>query len=472
MGGGISGLTAAVAISKRGHETDLFHTGIETTNSYLAQAGVSFPLLPSDSFESHVNDTLKAGYNLNTLETVWNVISKSTEAYDFLISLGVKFEGSEIEGAHSFPRVFTIKNETGKYITEKLFLRAKEAGVNFIENKNNSLAVSDKKCYGVLSNGKFLDYDATLIASGGYTALFQHFAGSDSCKGLLIGDFLVNGGTARDLEFVQFHPTCYVEKRKILISEAVRGSGAKLLNEKGKRFVSELEKRDIVARAVYDEQRQGKKVFLDAKGVKDIERRFPEIFSSLKAEGLDVRKDVIPVAPVAHYSMGGIYVDSSYRTEIENLYAVGEASCNGFHGANRLASNSLLECLVSSLEVSRTIERDAQKNFGKKIGKIGEKNFDYEPYNPKNIEFLREVMWEHCGIMRSENSLKEGMKKVLGMDLDRRIKVLVSGIFSSALNRRESRGAHFREDYPALDKKLSRSSYFKGGKVRGGKAWI
>jgi L-aspartate oxidase len=270
IGGGIAGLTAALSLAERGHEVTLIHTGIKSTNSYLAQAGIALPVLEGDSPKAHVVDTLKAGKYLNDEEAVWSVISKASEAYDFLISLGIKFETNETEGGHSFPRVFTIKNETGKHLTKILYLHARERGVNFIKGIAEELAVKHRKAYGVFVNGEFLKFDATIVASGGFTGLFKYTAGSPTNLGTLIGDVVMKGAFARDLEFVQFHPTGFIGKDGVkLVSEAVRGAGAKLVTDEGERFVNELSTRDIVSRAIYKEMQEGKHVFLDATGIEN-----------------------------------------------------------------------------------------------------------------------------------------------------------------------------------------------------------
>ncbi|NJF25595.1 L-aspartate oxidase [Thermococcus sp. Bubb.Bath] len=454
IGGGIAGLTAALSLAERGHEVTIIHTGIKSTNSYLAQAGIALPILEGDSPKVHVVDTLKAGKYLNDEEIVWNVISKASEAYDFLISLGLKFETNETEGGHSFPRVFTIKNETGKHLTKILYLHAKERGVNFIKGKAEELAVKHGKAYGVFVNGEFLKFDATIIASGGFTGLFKYTAGSPTNLGTLIGDAVMKGAFARDLEFVQFHPTGFIGKEGVkLISEAVRGAGAKLITEKGERFVNELSTRDIVARAIYRKMQEGKRVFLDATGIENFKKRFPQIYAFLVRERIDPSKDLIPVAPIAHYSVGGISVDLWYRTGIKNLYAIGEAASNGFHGANRLASNSLLECVVSGLEVARTVGRE-----GPKARAVKEPS--YHGYETGDVESLREILWEHAGIVRNARVLKEGLKKVKGIEADPRLKLLARGVLECALEREESRGSHYREDFPAMQKEFERSSFF------------
>ncbi|ACS89124.1 MAG TPA: L-aspartate oxidase [Thermococcaceae archaeon] len=455
IGNGTAGLTAAISLAKKGNEVYIVGDTIKKTNSYLAQAGIAFPILDEDSIRKHVLDTINAGRHLNNEETVWSVISKSSEAYDFLLSLGLEFEGNEIEGGHSFPRVFTIKNETGKHIIKLLYMRAKELGVQFIKGLAESVAIKNKKCYGVFLDGEFLKFDATVLATGGYTALFKYTAGSPLNLGTLIGDTVMKGALARDLEFVQFHPTGFIGKNGIkLISEAVRGAGAKLINSDGERFINELEPRDIVARAIYMQTQEGKEVYLDATDIEDFKSRFPQIYAFLKQENINPKRDMIPISPIAHYSIGGLSVDTYYRTNVENLYAIGEAADNGFHGANRLASNSLLECIVSGLEVSRTIFRERPK--------LRE---NIEPLNTSqeagDVEQIREVLWKHAGIVRSGEKLKEGIKKLKNIEADKRIKCLAEGILKSALWREESRGVHYRVDFPFTREEFKTPSFWR-----------
>lgn len=456
VGGGIAGLTAALALAERGHEVTLIHTGIKSTNSYLAQAGIALPVLEGDSIRAHVIDTLRGGKYLNDEEVVWNVVSKASGAYDFLLSLGMEFETNETEGGHTFPRVFTIKNETGKHITKVLYLHAKERGVSFIKGVGEELAIKHGKAYGVFVNGEFLKFDATVVASGGFTGLFKYTAGSPMNLGTLLGDAVMKGAFARDLEFVQFHPTGFMGKEGVkLISEAVRGAGAKLVTEDGERFVNELSTRDIVARAIYLKMQEGKRVFLDATGIGDFKKKFPQIYAFLRKEGIDPSRDLIQVSPIAHYTIGGIAVDLWYRSSIKNLYAIGEAASNGFHGANRLASNSLLECIVSGLEVARTIARDKPR-----VREV--KDPPYHGYETGDVESLRRILWEHAGIVRNAKSLREGLKKLEGVEADPRLKLLAKGVLECALAREESRGAHYREDFPLMRKEFERPSFFDG----------
>ncbi|ASI98302.1 L-aspartate oxidase [Thermococcus celer] len=455
IGSGAAGLTAAVALARLGFDVTVIGPGIRESNSYLAQAGIALPILEGDSPKAHFLDTVKAGKYLNDEEAVWSVISKASEVYSFLTSLGLEFETNETEGGHSFPRVFTIKNETGKHMTKVLYMAAREEGVHFVDGFAEELAVRDGKAYGVFLNGELLRFDATVVATGGFSGLFKYTAGSPANLGLLIGDAVTKGAPARDLEFVQFHPTGYIGRNGVfLISEAVRGAGARLLAD-GERFVDELSTRDIVARAIYLQMIAGRKVFLDATGVEDFKRRFPQIYAFLRRDGIDPARDPIPVSPIAHYTIGGIATDLWYRTPVEGLYAIGEAMSNGFHGANRLASNSLLECIVSGLEVSRTIARDRPRE-----GEVPEVPYRFDSLG--DVDSLRGLLWEHAGIVRNAGSLREGLEKLDSIEADERLKLLARGVLECALAREESRGAHYREDFPFMRKNFERPGFFKG----------
>ncbi|ASJ06406.1 L-aspartate oxidase [Thermococcus pacificus] len=457
IGDGAAGLTAAVALARRGFDVTVIGRGFKNTNSYLAQAGIALPILDGDSLRAHFIDTVRAGKYLNDEEVVWNVLGKATEVYDFLSSIGLEFETNETEGGHSFHRVFTIRNETGKHMAKLLFMAAREAGVNFVEGFAEELAVREGRTYGVFLDGEILKFDATVIATGGFAGLFKYTAGSPLAIGLLIGDGVMKGAPARDLEFVQFHPTGYLGKDGVkLISEAVRGAGAKLVTEDGERFVNELSTRDIVARAIYMQMQNGKRVYLDTRSIEDFKKRFPQIYAFLRKDGIDPSKDLIPVAPIAHYTIGGIAVDLWYRTNVKGLYAIGEAASNGFHGANRLASNSLLECIVSGLEVARMIVREKPR-----LGEVPEVPYTFDSLG--DINSLRELLWEHVGIVRTAEGLKAGLEKLEGIEADERLKLLARGVLECALAREESRGAHYREDFLVMRKEFERPSFFDGG---------
>lgn len=460
IGSGVSGLTAAISLARSDKDVVVYTLDKKRSNSYLAQAGIALPLRDGDSYLSHVLDTLRSSKGLSNYETVWNIITKSSEALDFLLSLDIEFTSFEKEGGHSFPRIFSIKGSTGKYIMEKMIKYAENLGIKFVKTEVSGLAIKNGICHGVLIKDDFIPLEATILATGGYTALYKFFSGMEDNIGALIGDAILKGAYASNLEFIQFHPTAHVtEKGVLLISEAVRGAGGKIIDSDGKRFVYELETRDIVSRAIYKKILEGKQVFLDAREIKDFDNRFPDIHAELLSVGINPKEDLIPITPVAHYSIGGLKVDLFYRSNIKRLYVIGEAAENGFHGANRLASNSLLECVVGGLEVAKTIRRDNPK-----IEPVKEE-FSLYDKNLETLGSLREILWKYCGIIRTERLLVNGIKLLESLDIDKRIKALALGIMKSALERKESRGVHYRSDYPRSNPNFSKRSIYNGKSV-------
>ena len=469
VGAGLAGLTAAISLAERGFDVTVLYNGkLGNSNSDKIQAGIALPILDGDSVSLHVIDTLKTGLFMNDIDVVWNIISKATEAYDFLHRLGVSFESVELEGGHSRPRVFSIRGETGKHIMKVMRERARELGIELVNKEIHEVLIKNNECLGVISSdgNKYL-FDSTIIASGGYTGIYRYTAGFRGNLGVLIGDYIRKGGIAMDLEFVQFHPTAYVspDGDVILISEAVRGRGAIITDSKGNRFVNELAPRDVVSRAIYRKLLEGEKVYLDARNVKDIEKSFPSIYEALLKKGLDMKKDRIPIVPVAHYSIGGILVDLYWRTPTRRLYAIGEAAASGFHGANRLPSNSSLECIVGGLEVSRTISRDLEK-----LGRLKDINLEVMTFgNPSrlgNIDRLRDIMWSYVGLERDLHNLTMAEKLVNELDILPQIKTLALAIIKCAIERKESRGVHYRRDYPYVDERLKGHSLFARGECR------
>ncbi len=374
----------------------------------------------------------------------------------------MRFESVELEGGHSRPRVFSIKGETGRFVMDILIEKAQEFGVNFVEKEIVETVIKNGECLGVKDvNGDIHFFDATVIATGGFTGLYKYTAGSLRNVGVLIGDHIAKGGKASNLEFVQFHPTAHVSKdgEVILISEAVRGRGAILVDSEGKRFVNELAPRDEVSRAIYTKLTEGLEVFLDARNIKEVDRLFPFIYERLLEKGIDMKKDLIPVVPVAHYSIGGIYADVFWRTVFKRLYVIGEAADSGFHGANRLPSNSSLECVSSGLEVSRTITRDLESLGRIRVSSIDDRVKFKEP-RAEDLNEIREVMWRYVGIVRDEEGLTYALKYFSKKDLPPQLKALVEALVMCAIERRESRGVHYRKDFPHSVEELKAPSIY------------
>jgi len=309
-----------------------------------------------------------------------------------------------------------------------------------------------------------------VLAVGGASSMFLHSSGH--VKGDGIGIAFRKGVPIKNPEFVQFHPTL-LEGTSFLISEAVRGEGAILVDSRGNRFVDELLPRDQVARAIYSKLKEGERVFLDLrpiakKGI-DLKERFPVIYSELLKRNIDPYKEPVPVVPGAHYYIGGLEVSTYGQTALLGLYAVGECACTGVHGANRLASNSLLEGLVFGYRTAYRIYQDRKHIKGSK-GHF--KNFSQGNRQPKyTFEDLKRLMWEHCGIEREEESLKEGLEKLLDWLSDWKewertpqnrqlfdISLTALATLWASLQRRESRGCHYRKDYPYQRDQFERDS--------------
>ncbi|WP_026834928.1 L-aspartate oxidase [Eubacterium xylanophilum] len=365
IGSGVAGLFAALHLPSDKQITIITKNSIEESDSFLAQGGICV-LRSEDDYDSYYEDTMRAGHHENRKESVDIMIKTSRHIIDELIDCGVEFESENgeylytREGGHSKHRIMFHKDITGKEITSKV-LRVVQSkkNIQIIENTTMiDVIMRDGTCYGAVIRDKddhvqniFADY--TVMASGGIGGLYKHSTNFRQLTGDAIAIALKNGIKLENINYIQIHPTTlYSEKpgRRFLISESVRGEGAILLNKDGERFVDELLPRDLLTQKVYEQMEKDglPYVRLSMAGIdeQEIKGHFPNIYEKCLEEGYDVTKDPIPVVPAQHYFMGGIWVDSDSKTSVDRLYAIGETSCNGVHGANRLASNSLLESLV------------------------------------------------------------------------------------------------------------------------------
>lgn len=367
VGTGVAGLFSALSISEDFKILMISKDKIENSDSYLAQGGICTLKEPSD-FDSFLEDTLRAGHYENRKESVQVMIENSPMIMDRLLSYGVEFDlkkdGSfeyTREGAHSTYRILHHKDVTGKEITNKLLNNVREReNITLCEyTKMLDLIIEDNTCKGVIvSNEDKVSaiYAARVIlATGGIGGLFAHSTNFRHITGDSFALALRHHIDLENINYIQIHPTTLYEEnanRKFLISESVRGEGAILLNKKGERFVDELLPRDVVTEAIRKQMAIDKRpyVMLSIKHMPkaEIKRRFPNIYRHCLEVGYDLSKQDIPITPAQHYLMGGILADTYGRTSVKNLFAVGETACNGVHGANRLASNSLLESLVFS----------------------------------------------------------------------------------------------------------------------------
>lgn len=467
IGSGIAGLNFALHAATKGHVTIITKKRIAETATNKAQGGIAAVIDEKDKFAEHIKDTMKAGAFHNNKKAVKFMVEKGPEAITRLIELGVEFEKEQNtigknasgkpgkllltrEGGHSSRRIAYKGDYTGQEIESILVKRVKEhPNIDILENTFAvDLIRKGNTVYGakIIRNNKIdvVFADAVILATGGIGQVYKYTTNPSISTGDGIAIAIRAGARVKDMEFIQFHPTAFAtpdndtqkklnkktrsnntklnSEPKFLLSEALRGEGAILLNSKGERFMhkysdlKELAPRDLVARANYAELKNGP-VYLSFKHLplndrKKLPKRFPTITKNLKAHHLDITKDLIPIVPVAHYLCGGIKTDLNGRTNLKNLYAFGETAYTGVHGANRLASNSLLEAFVFSNQVLKDLKPH------KKLTLI---NLPHEKItNDKNLvrktakikEEIKKTMWEKCGIIRTKKDLKEGLEKL------------------------------------------------------------
>ena len=379
VGAGASGLYAALKLPREQNVLLICKEDLESCDSMLAQGGICV-LRDENDYDEFFEDTLKAGHYENRKESVDLMIRNSREIIDDLLALGVDFDKEDDgslkytkEGAHSKPRICFHKDITGKEITETLLERVRELeNVTVMDHTvMEDWIVADGICKGIFarSGEDTLQIYAndTILATGGIGGLYEHSTNFPSLTGDALRLAEKYGVELKNMDYVQIHPTSLYSEtpgRHFLISESARGEGAILLNSKGERFVNELLPRDKVSQAIFAEmEKEGTKhvwLSFDPVPVEDIESHFPNIYKTCLEAGFDITKEPVPVVPAQHYFMGGIHVDSDSRTTMEHLYAVGETSCNGVHGKNRLASNSLLECLVFAERAARKIASEKE----------------------------------------------------------------------------------------------------------------
>ena len=504
IGSGISGLYLAHKLSKSKNNKDgilvITKASVNECNSKLAQGGI-VAVMPdvnkADSISSHIFDTVKAGAGLNDFNAVKYVSEYSALAIRGLINAGVKFDKKEdgsfdfaLEAAHSLPRILHTKDKTGESIENALIDKVNKA--KDVEIYENTMAVEllvDKHnaVKGVIAfseqTGEFeaILTNAVIIATGGIGQLYKYSTSRPVATGDGICLAKKAGAKIEDMEFVQFHPTALSVKNAEtmpLVSEAVRGEGAKLVNKKGERFIlkydkkAELAPRDIVARAIYDELKNSNEdfVYLDITdiGPEKFKERFPQITNYCEEFGVDLNQKLIPVSPACHYLMGGIKVNLDFETNIKNLYAIGECARTGLHGANRLASNSLLECVVSAMGLYDNLtfqDLTAPKNYDEKIKNVISMYEEQEPSYIEDADIIKnkikDIMWNYAGILRNEALLRKGLfeleeikklieNKTVFSDFNsyeiRNMLTVAEIVINSALERKESIGAHFRTD--------------------------
>ena len=374
VGTGVAGLFSALNLPRGMRVLLITKSEEESSDSFLAQGGICM-LRGEEDYESYVQDTLRAGHYENRMESVDLMVRTSPEIIADLVRLGVEFEREGAgfaftrEGAHSRPRILFHKDITGREITSKLLSAVRERSNVEIRpyTTMTDLLVEDGVCRGIEARGAQgqvtqIRAGYTILATGGIGGRYPHSTNFPHLTGDALDLAARYGIRTEHLDYVQFHPTTLYSKepgRRFLISESVRGEGALLYNHRGKRFVDELLPRDVVTKAIREEMaREGSEcVWLSMEPIprQTILHHFPNIYKHCLEQGYDVTREPIPVVPAQHYFMGGIWVDRDSRTSMERLFAVGETSCNGVHGANRLASNSLLESLVFAKRAAAAI---------------------------------------------------------------------------------------------------------------------
>lgn len=408
VGTGCSGLYCALNIPEEKQITIITKKKAEDSSSYLAQGGICVRRGEAD-FDSFFEDTLKAGHYENDRNSVEIMINSSEDVVNDLIDIGVDFNCDENgnldytkEGAHSKARILYHKDITGKEITSNLYNEVKKRrNIKIIENTTLiDIICENNRCFGAVisrENGELdiIEAEHTVLATGGIGGLYDRSTNYSHTTGDSIAIALRHGIEVKNLDYVQIHPTTFYTKEKreksFLISESVRGEGAILLNKNMERFVDELLPRDVVSKAIFKQMEIDgtDHVWEDLRTIpeEELKSHFPNIIEHCKQNGYDVFKEPIPVVPAQHYFMGGIKVDYTSKTSMDGLYAVGETACNGVHGKNRLASNSLLESLVFAKRAAKDIGIDPRKSNS--LPKVDfEKYRDLKKYNDENKKLV------------------------------------------------------------------------------------
>lgn len=492
IGSGLAGLYSALNAARYGTVTLVTKSEFRLSSSYWAQGGVAAVLNPEDSFESHIQDTLQAGREFCNPEAVEVLIKEGAGCIQELIDSGMQFDKSGpgfdlgLEGGHSARRILHANGAaTGKALIDFLIPKVvSHPSIKIVEHGFvYNLLCQNETCEGadilVINENRNIRVHSpvTILATGGYSGLFSRTTNPGTSTGDGLWLAYNQGAVLKEMEFVQFHPTVFYSKNgdSFLISEALRGEGARLQNQKGENFMQDypqgdLSPRDVVSKEIFRQLHQQKTAYvtLDFSHLDygKVKRAFPGIIDRIEAEGIDIKKEGVPVAPAAHYCIGGVETDLHGRTALAGLYACGEVAVTGVHGANRLASNSLLECLVfGKRAVQHAVKNQPERNnSGFPDNKL--------VLNPDNHELFaslkREVsslLNKYMGIERDEEGLMIAMKRLSGhmismeeQDEHEYYTVQMKGLLrvaeaclQGAYQRKESRGVHCRTDFPGTN---------------------
>lgn len=513
VGSGGAGLSLALSLPDDVHIAILAKSTLTDASTFYAQGGVAAVLDETDSIEQHIDDTMIAGAHLCELDAVTQTVAGGKPSVDFLLKHGVQFtldEQAQLhltrEGGHSQRRIIHAADATGRAISTTLIQRAQEKtniqifenhiAIDVITSQKIDLDEIKNRALGLYvldeSTGKVHTFLApyTALACGGAMKAYLYTSNPDIATGDGIAMAYRAGCRVANMEFNQFHPTClyHPQARSFLITEAMRGEGAYLRLPDGERFMlrfderAELAPRDIVARAIdYEIKRLGiRHVWLDIrhKPAEFVIAHFPTLYARLLELGIDITQEMIPVVPAAHYTCGGVMVDEHSQTDIEGLYAIGETSYTGLHGANRMASNSLLECFVYGMSAAQHIETQLKNHHS--IPTVPDWD-DSQVMNPdedvvilQNWDELRQTMWNYVGIVRTTKRLERALHRIEMLKkeiteyyqdyqvsknlIELRNLVLVSEmIVRCAMQRKESRGLHFTLDYPESSEELRKT---------------
>ena len=513
IGGGAAGLTLALNLPSHMKVAVITKDSETEGSTYYAQGGISTVLREEDSFESHISDTLDAGGGLCDLDAVKFTIENGPDSISWLSDLGVPFttdkhaDGRKTwhltrEGGHSHRRVIHAADATGKALETTLINHVKHSdNIELLDHHNavdlitgKKLGLDHNRCIGAyVLNKKHMRVETfqaryVVLASGGASKVYLYTSNPDGSTGDGIAMGWRAGCRVANMEFMQFHPTClyHPNAKSFLLTEALRGEGGHLLLPDGTRFMhkfderGELAPRDIVARAIdHEMKRLGVDcLYLDIshKPAAFIRSHFPTIYAKCLEYGIDITKQPAPVVPAAHYTCGGVMTNLNGQTDIDNLYAIGETAFTGLHGANRMASNSLLECLVYARSAAKHIsESNGKEHHWDNIEAWDESrviNSDEEVVVSHNWDELRRFMWDYVGIVRTDKRLQRAKRRVdlLLLEIDeyygnfrvtsdllelRNLAVVADLIIRCAMERKESRGLHYTLDYPDIDERLA-----------------